>query len=198
MIQSAVVTQSFRATVAVTPLRPLAVVTAGLVAVAVAASWRLQEAPDVLVMAAPGALAAGVALGLDDEAFRLVGPVPTTAIARLGLRLSVLIPALLASVVGLLIAHELLFARTLRAPSAGAVSALVAAAIAVEVWWSRFRPEGAAEAAAVVVVTWSLSAFVLPPVDAIQAGADAWNRYPLVVLGVSVVAAVIGSLGRAA
>ena len=198
MIGSAVVTQSFRATVSVTPLRPLATVTAGVVAVAVAVSWRLPEVPDLLVSVTPGVLAAGVALGLDDEGFRFVRVVPTTALARLGLRLAVLIPALIAATVSLLVAGGLLFDSKAEAPSLGALSALVAAAIAVEVWWSRHRPETAAEGAGAVVVAWSLSSSILPDVAALQAGANAWHTHALAVFGLSVVAAVVGSCGRSA
>ena len=198
MIGSAVVTQSLRATIAVTPLRPLAAVTAGLAAVAMVASWRLPNVPDVLVMAAPGALAAGLALGLDDEGFRFIRVMPTTALTRLGLRLSVLIPVLIAATASLLVAGGVLFDAPVDAPSLGAVSALVAAAVAVEVWWSRPRPETAAEGAAAVVVAWSLSATMLPDVVWLQTGANAWHTHSPAVFGLSVVAAIVGSCGRAA
>ncbi len=197
MIESEVVTQSFRATVSVTPLRPLAAITAGLVSIAVVASWRVPEVPDVLVMATPGALAAGVALGLDDEGFRFIRPVPTTALARLGLRLAVLIPVLIAAIALLLVTDGLLFDSPVDASSAS-VAALVAAAVAVDVWWSRHRPETAAEGAAAVVVGWSLSASVLPDVAVLQAGANWWHTHSFAVLGLSVVAAALGLRGRAA
>ena len=198
MIDSAVARQSFRATVSVTPLHPLAAVTAGLVAVSVVASWRLPEIPDVVAMAAPGALAAGVALGLDDEGFRFIRVVPTTALARLGLRVAVLIPVLIAATAVLLVVGGLLFDSPVDAPSLGAFSALVAAAVAVEVWWSRHRPETAAEGAAAVVVAWSVSSSILPDVAVLQAGANSWHTHAGALLGLSVAAAVVGSRGRAA
>ncbi|TFH16991.1 MAG: hypothetical protein E4H05_06630 [Acidimicrobiales bacterium] len=172
--------------------------TAGLVAVSVMASWRLPEIPDLVAMAAPGALAAGVALGLDDEGFRFIRMVPTTALTRLGLRLAVLIPALIAATAVVLVVGGLLFDASVRAPSLGAAAALVAAAVAIEVWWSRHRPETAAEGSAAAVVAWSVSASILPDVAVLQAGANAWHTHALGVLGLSVVAAVVGSRGRAA
>ena len=197
MMQPEVVTQSFRATVSVTPLQPLGVVTVGLVSIAVAASWRLAEAPDVVLTAAPGALAAALVLGLDDEGFRFIRPVPTTALARLGQRLLVLIPALVASIAVLLVVGRLLFAE-IDMPSAGALSALVAAGVSVEVWCARYRPEVAAEVASATVMGWSLSATFLPNLEVLQTGANSWQTHAVVVVVVSVAATAVGLRGRAA
>lgn len=198
MIETAVVTQSFRATAAATPLRPLAAVTAGLIVMAGVVSWQSPDAPELIVAAAPAALAAGVALGLDDEGFRFIRTVPTTALARLGLRLAILVPAMVASAACLLVAGRLFFDGLGDPPSPSALAALVGTAIAVEVWWSRHRPDYAAEGAAAVVVAWALSPSVLPAIRVLQDGAYAWHTHALVVLSISVVAAIVGSRGREA
>ena len=66
MIRAQVVTESWRPTLRATPLRPLVVVTGGLIVIAIVASWRSARAPDLFGIGA-AALAAAVALGLDDE-----------------------------------------------------------------------------------------------------------------------------------
>ncbi|MGA9278038.1 hypothetical protein [Ilumatobacter sp.] len=198
MIEPAVATQSIRATVSVTPLGPLAAITTGLVTIGAVMSWRSSQVPDVLATVAPGALAAGVALGLDDEGFRFIRALPTTASARLMLRLVVLLPAAMISVTMLLIARAWFFDQHAGSVSPAAVSALIGTAIAIAVCWARHRPESAAEAGAAVVVVWTLAEAYVPDIAVFRSAASAWHTDPFAVLGVAVVLTVVGSSGRTA
>ncbi len=198
MMNSAVATQSFRATASITPLEPLVSIAAGLVAVAVVMSWRMSETPDLLLTAAPGALAAGVALGLDDEGFRFIRTMPTTALARLGLRLAVLLPVLVVATASLFVFERMLFDHPGITPSATALGALVAAGVAIEVGVSRNRPENAAEVAAGAVMAWAVAESLVPNVLGLQTLAGAWHTHALAVIGASLVVAIFGSAGREA
>lgn len=197
-MNSAVATQSFRATASITPLEPLASITAGLVAVAVVMSWRMSATPDLLLSAAPGALAAGVALGLDDEGFRFIRTMPTPPLARLALRLTLLLPVLVVSTTSLLVFERVLFDHPGITPSASALGALVAAGIAIDVVVSRYRPESAAELAAGAVVAWAVADSLVPNMVGVKTLAGAWHNDALAVLAASIVIAIFGSAGREA
>lgn len=197
MIRAQVLTESWRLTFRATPLRPLMVVTAGLVLIAIVTSWRSAHAPDLFGIGA-GALAAAVALGLDDEAHTMLRSSPTNALARLAHRLAILVPALLVATVTLLVADRVLFAERSPLPSASAFAALVAVGIVVEEWWGRRRPETAAEGAATFVMAWVLAASLVPDVWIVERIAGAWQFDAPWVLGASIVLAVCGTLGRGA
>ena len=81
-------------------------------------------------------------------------------------------------------------------PSASALVALVAAGIAVEVWWSRRRPDTAAEGAATFVMAWVLAASLVPDVWIVERVARAWELDAPWVLVVSVMVALAGTVGR--
>jgi hypothetical protein len=178
-------------------LRPLVVVTAGLILIGVVASWRSARAPDLFGIGA-GALAAAVALGLDDEANSMLRSSPTNALARLVHRLAILVPALFAATLILLVADRVLFAERSPLPSASAFAALVAAGIAVEVWWGRRRPETAAEGAATFVMVWVLAASLVPDVWIVERVARAWELDAPWVLVASIVLSLAGTVGRGA
>ena len=91
-----VATESLRPTLQATPLRPLLAVVSGLILIGVVASWRSDAFPDVVGIVGAGALAAGVALGLDDEADTMLRSSPSCARVRLGHPLTILLPPLLA------------------------------------------------------------------------------------------------------
>ena len=192
-----VATASWRATVRATPLRPLVVITCGMIMIATVVSWRSRTAPDLLGIGA-GMLAAAVALGLDDEANTTLRSSPTTASARLAHRLAILLPALFAATVTLLVAERVLFVERTPLPSALGFAALVAAGIAVEVWWSRRRSDRAAEGAATFVMAWVLAASVVPDVWILERVARAWQLDAPLVLGISILLALAGTLGRGA
>ena len=181
-----------------TPLRPLTTVTVGLILVAVAASWRSSRAPDVLGTIAVGALAAGVALGLDDEAATMLRSSPTGAFTRLALRIVSLAPALLGAVASLLVADRLLFAARTAVPPLAALGALVMTGIAVDVWSSRRWPEASAEGAAVAVMAWVLAGLLAPDVWLAVQIADAWRAESGWVLAVAAGVAVAGTCGQGA
>jgi hypothetical protein len=195
MIRAQVVTESWRPTFRATPLRPLVVVTTGLILVAIVASWRSARAPDLFGIGA-GALAAAVALGLDDDANSMLRSSPTNARARLTHRLAILVPALFAATIMLLVADRVLFAERSPLPPASAFAALVAAGIAVEVWWTRRRPDTAAEGAATFVMAWVLAASLVPDVWIVERVARAWELDASWVLVASIVLVVGGTLGR--
>ena len=197
MIRVEVATESWRPTFRATPLRPLVVVTTGLILVAIVASWRSARAPDLFGIGA-GALAAAVALGLDDEANTMLRSSPTNALARLVHRLAILVPALLVATATLLVADRVLFAERSPLPSAPAFAALVAAGIAVEVWWARRRPETSAEGAATFVMAWVLAASLVPDVWIVERVARAWELDAPWVFVASVVLVVGGTIGRGA
>jgi hypothetical protein len=197
VIRVEVATESWRPTCRATSLRPLVVVTAGLILVAVVASWRSARAPDLFGIGA-GALAAAVALGLDDDANSMLRSSPTNALARLAHRLAILVPALFAATIMLLVADRLLFTERSPLPPASAFAALVAAGIAVEVWWTRRRPDTAAEGAATLVMAWVLAASLVPDVWIVERVARAWELDAPGVLVASIVLALAGTVGRGA
>ena len=83
-------------------------------------------------------------------------------------------------------------------PAASAFAALVAAGIAVEVWWGRRRPETAAEGAATFAMAWVLASSLVPDVWIMERVAGAWELDAPWVLVVSIVLVVGGTLGRGA
>ncbi len=123
---------------------------------------------------------------------------PTTALVRLAHRLAILVPALLAATATLLVVDRVLFAERSTLPAASAFAALVAAGIAVEVWWGRRRPETAAEGAATFVMAWVLASSLVPDVWIMERVARAWELDAAWVLGGSIVLALCGTLGRGA
>ncbi len=191
-----VATESLRPTLQATPLRPLLAVVSGLILIGVVASWRSDAFPDVVGIVGAGALAAGVALGLDDEANTMLRSSPSCARVRLGHRLTILLPALLAAVLTLVAADRLLFAERSSLPSVSALVALVAAGIAVGVWWGRRRPETAAEGAAVVVMSWVIAPPLVPGIRVIDCLGGAWQTQAPWVITLSVVLALAGTAGR--
>jgi hypothetical protein len=197
MIRAQVLTESWRPTFRATPLRPLVVVTAGLILIAIVTSWRSAHAPDLFGIGA-GALAAAVALGLDDDANSMLRSSPTNALARLVHRLAILVSALFAATLILLGADRVLFAERSSLPSASSFAALVAAGVAVEVWWGRRRPETAAEGAATFVMAWVLAASLVPDVWIVERVARAWELDAPWVLVASIVFSLAGTVGRGA
>jgi hypothetical protein len=197
MIRIEVASESWRPTSRATPLRPLVAVTSAMILIAIVTSWRSTSAPDVLGIGA-GALAAAVALGLDDEANSMLRSSPTNACARLAHRLAILLPALLAATAALLVADRVLFVERSPMPPTSAFAALVAGGIAAEVWWSRHRPETAAEGAATFVMAWVLAASLVPDVWIVERVARAWELDAPWVLVVSIVLVVGGTIGRGA
>jgi hypothetical protein len=193
-----VAAESWRSTVQATPLRPLLVVVSGLMLVGLVTSWRSAALPDALGIVGVGALAGALALGLDDEANAVLRSSPTSALGRLAHRLTILVPALLAASGALVVVERFLFAERSALPSAWAFAALVAAGVAVEVWWSRRRPETAAQGAATFVMVWVLAVSLVPDVWILGRVAVAWQLDAPWVLGASLVLAVCGALGRGA
>jgi hypothetical protein len=189
--------ESWRPTIRATPLRPIGVVMIVMMAIGVIASWRSARAPDLMDVGA-GALAAALALGLDDEANTMLRSSPTAALVRLAHRLAVLVPALVAATVALIVADRFLFAERSPLPSISSFAALVAAGIAVEVWWSRRRPETSAQGAATFVMAWVLAVSLVPDVWILGRVALAWQRDAPWVLGASIALGLCGTLGRGA
>lgn len=198
MIRADVTVHSLRPTLLATPLRPLFVITTGLVLVAVVTSWRTVHASDVMGIVGGGALAGGVALGLDDEANSMLRSSPTGALTRLGHRLAILLPAALVAAMTLVVADHLLFIQGPANVSASALAALIATGVAVDVWWSRRRPETAAEGAAVVVMAWALAGSFVPDVWILHRFAEAWHLDAPLVLVFSIVLVIAGTAGRSA
>ena len=197
MIRAQVVNESWRPTFKATALRPLVTVTAGLISIGIVASWRSARAPDLFGIGV-GALAAAVAWGLDDEANTMLRSSPTNALTRLLHRLAILVPALIVATATLLVGERILFAERSPLPSASALVALVAAGIAVEVWWSRRRPDTAAEGAATFVMAWVLASSLVPDVWIVERVARAWELDAPWVLVASVMVALAGTVGREA
>ena len=123
---------------------------------------------------------------------------PTNALTRLLHRLAILVPALIVATATLLVGERILFAERSPLPSASALVALVAAGIAVEVWWSRRRPDTAAEGAATFVMAWVLAASLVPDVWILERVARAWELDAPWVLVASVMVALAGTVGREA
>ncbi len=196
MIRVDVATQSWRLTTRATPLRPLLIVGAGLMVIGIVTSWRNDALPEVVGVIGAGALAGAVALGLDDEATTMLRSSPSSALVRLGHRLVILVPALLAAALTLVAAGRLLFAERSSLPSAASLLALVAAGIAVEVWWARRRPETAADGAAVAVMAWVIAPSLVPGIEVIDRLGGAWQTQALSVLALSVLLVVAGTVGR--
>jgi hypothetical protein len=191
-----VAAESFQPTLRATPLRPLLAVVAGLLLVGTVTSWSGDALPDLVGAIGAGALAAGLALGLDDEANTMLRSSPTGARSRLAQRLALLVPALLAAAVTLVVADRLLLAQRSSLPSPASLAALVVAGVGVEVWWSRRRPETAADGAAVVVMSWVIAPSVVPGIRVIDRLGEAWQTQAPWVLALSVVLVVAGTAGR--
>ena len=198
MFRADVAVQSLRPTLLATPLRPLAAITSGVLLIALVSSWRGAQTSDVLGAVVAGALAGGVALGLDDEGKSSLRSSPTDASARLAHRLFVLIPALFVAVGVLAVADRVLFVEQSARPSASALAALVATGVALEVWWSRRRPETAAQGSAVAVMVWVLAESLAPDVFLVHRLAEAWHTDVAVVIGVSMGIVIAGVAGRGA
>ena len=196
MITVDVAAESWRSTLHATPMRPLLIVASGLMLVGVVASWRSGALPEVVGIVGAGALAGAFALGLDDEAIAMLRSSPTSALIRLGHRVAVLVPAMIAAAVVLVVAERLLFAERTALPSISATSALVTAGVAAEVWWSRRRRESAAEGAAVAVIAWALAPSMLPGWWFVDRLGHLWQRDASWVCVLSVVLAVAGTAGR--
>lgn len=188
--------QSVRPTILATPLRPLLTATTALLVVMVITSRSIEQAPGAMIVAAVGAIAGSVILGLDDEANSTLRSSPTVALVRLVHRLAILVPVLLVAVAALVVADRLLYARASPLPSPTAFVALVTAGVAVQVLWSRHRPDASAESAAVAIVTWALAGTLVPNVAPLPTIADAWLTRAPWVLGVSIVLIAAGTAGR--
>lgn len=198
MIRFEVATESWRPTLHATSLRPLLTITSCLILIGILTSWRSAQAPDVMSVLGAGALASGMVLGLDDEANTMLRSSPTGALTRLIHRLVVLVPSWFVAAAVLVVADRLLFRERSSLPPASACSALVVAGTAVQVWWSRHRVETAAEGAAVAVMAWALAPLLVPSVWFIDGLARAWQTQAPWVLGLSIVLAVGGTIGRSA
>ncbi len=198
MIRIEVTAQSVRATLHATPLGPLLAATSMLILVAGVVSRLGANASDLVSVAAAGALAGGVALGLDDEADSMLRSSPTCALSRLGQRLIVLVPALLAAAAALGVTDQLLFHGPSARPSAVAFAALAAVGVAVQVWWRRRWPDTAAEGAAIVVMAWALAGIPGPDALFLHYVADVWHTHAPWVLGLSIVLVITGATGRRA
>jgi hypothetical protein len=198
MFRTEVAAQWLRPTWHATPLRPLLFVTASLMFITAVTSSAGLRASGVPGGVAAGALAAGVALGLDDEAHTMLGSSPTGALHRLGHRLLLLVPAVVAATAVLVASDRLLFDRRSEMPSALALAAIVATGVAVEVWWSRRRPDTAAEGAATVTMGWALAGPLVPDVTMIQRVADSWRLDAVWVLGMACLLVITGATSRPA
>jgi hypothetical protein len=198
MIRVEVATESWRPTLQATPLRPLLTITSCLILIGIFTSWGGAQALDVMSILGAGALAGGVVLGLDDEANTMLRSSPTGALTRLVHRLVVLVPSWLIAAAALDATDRLLFLERSSLPPASACAALVAAGTAVQVWWSRHRADTAAEGAAVAVMAWALAPLLVPSVWFIDGLARAWQTQAPWVLGLSILLAVGGTIGRSA
>ena len=196
MITLEVAAESLRPALRATPLRPLLVVVSGLMLVGVVTGWRRAALPDVVGIIGVGALAGAVALGLDDEANTMLRSSPTCPRARPCHRLALLVPALIAAAGTLVVANRLLFAERVSLPSAASLAALVVAGVGVEVWWSRRRPDTAAEGAAIVVMSWALAPSLVPGVWIVDRLGEAWQTEAPWVIALSVMLAVVGTAER--
>ncbi|HUS42332.1 MAG TPA: hypothetical protein VMY16_06670 [Ilumatobacteraceae bacterium] len=196
MIRVDVATESWRSTLRAMPLRPMLIVVSCLMLLGIVASGRNDALPGVVGVIGAGALAGAVALGLDDEANTMLRSSPSNALARLGLRLMFLGPALLAAVLALVAAERLLFAERSSLPSASALVALATVGIAVEVWWGRRRPETAADGAAVAVMLLVIAPSLVPGIRVIDRLGGAWQTQAPWVIALSVVLVVAGTAGR--
>jgi hypothetical protein len=196
MIRTQVVVQSARATVRVTPLHPLFAATSILIFVAVVTSRLGVQASEVLGLVGAGALAGGVALGLDDEAASMLRSSPTHALDRLAHRLTVLVPASMAAAAALVVTDRLFVPGPSAIPAVTATTALVAVGLAVQMWWSRRWADTAAEGAAAVVTAWALASLLAPDLLFLHRFAGAWRTHAHWVLGLSVVLVITGATGR--
>ena len=170
-----------RPTVRLTPWAPVAVaaLAGALVGQLLAATGAGPVGPLAVLLA--GALAASVAVVLDDPCHALLAAVPTGVGTRLVRRLLVLAPAAVAG-------WSLVAASVGRAPGVAALIALASAALAVGLVTARTRPELSAAAGGAVAVSWSVSPLIAPP--ALEPLASLWLDRPAPVLAAAVLAAL--------
>jgi hypothetical protein len=156
-----------------------AILPLGLGATALAVQLHLADrgASASLAAAVVGALAATVALGLDDPAHALLAPVPVEARHRIGARVALVLPVAVLGVVG--------FDAVTGAHSAitgiAQFLALAMTAIAVVAIARPYRPDAAPTLGAAVALGWSLSATLVPD-GALGDLASLWYRHPWLVV----------------
>jgi hypothetical protein len=134
-----------------------------------------------------GTSAAAVALGLDDAADALLGPVPVGRRRRLFVRVALVLPVALGAT---MLGAGLAGGASMRAGIAPLL-ALTATALAAVVACRRTRPEVAPTVGAVVALGWSMSPALLPdgvwPNGTLHELAILWDRHPWLVLAVAAV-----------
>jgi hypothetical protein len=178
------------------PWTPLAAATVSLVVVACVARVGTARAPLELLNLACGAFVAAIAFALDDTAHALVQPLPVSARSRLAHRMVLLLPVSAIAGGFLLIVGRLVFDEVpSQRPPFAAPAALLGAAIAMRVWWSRRRPDHAAEAGAAVAIGWPAFRAVVPADLFPDWMTSAWIIHPWPVLGVAITLIVIGTGG---
>ena len=154
-----------------------------------------QAAADVTVLGC-GTMVAAVALALDDAARALVQPLPVSARCRLLHRLALLLPVAAIASWLLVIAGRRAFDAVLPPlPPLAAPFALLSAAISIEVWWSRCRPDHEAAAGAATAICWPVAGILLPPELVPASIANGWAIHPWPILAATIPLIVVGTGG---
>ena len=144
-----------------------------------------------LAAAVVGALAATVALGLDDPAHALLAPVPVGARHRIGVRVALVVPVAVLGVVG----FDAVTGAHSAATGIAQLLALAATAVAVAVVAGSFRPDAAPTLGAAVALGWSLSAALVPE-GVLGDLASLWYRHPWLVVAVAALGFALAPAGN--
>lgn len=173
-------TDQLRYTVRVVHWAPLGAVIA--VAVAVGAILRVGDG-DIsgqLSVAIIGAIAAAVALSLDDPAHKTLSALPVGVRRRLALRVAFVAPT---AIIGWVLIDALAgwaFDRPIDGPGVSALLALTIVGIAVTVVAQRHSPERAASIGASIALGWALS-ITLVDEGTLGDMSSAWTHHPWIV-----------------
>ena len=161
-----------------------AILPLGLGATALAVLLHLADrgASTSLPAAVVGALAATVALGLDDPAHALLAPVPVGARHRIGVRVALVVPVAVLGVVG----YDAVTGAHSVDTGIAQLLALAATAIAVAAFVRSYRPDAAPTFGAAVALGWSMSATLVP--DGVLGDLSSlWYRHPWFVVAVATI-----------
>lgn len=185
-------TGELRYTLRVVRWAPLAAVLAFAVGIGTLLRLGDVNVPSQLSVAIIGAIAASVALSLDDPAHALINAVPVGARRRIGLRIAFIGPV---AIVGWLLLGALgrwAFETPLQSVGARALIALTVAGIATTVVARHRRPEGAATVGAAVALGWALSLNIAR--DGIVTDmSTVWIRSPWTVVVAALAVAVLAT-----